>query len=143
MLNTIIPAVFIVFRRGDRILLGRRQGTWGAGLLCPPGGHVEAGESFSVAAIREAREEVGIELEAKNLIPYHVMHRKNAEGQERIDMYFLVEVWRGEPVNKEPHKCSELIWVSQNEIPADCVAIFTQGFGLALKSIMYSENWPV
>lgn len=141
MVSNNIPAVFVVLRRGATILLARRLGGWGSGLLCPPGGHVEAGESFSAAAIREMREEIGIELEAKNLIPLHIMHRKNAEGQQRIDVYFVVETWQGEPVNKEPHKCSELVWISQKELPQDCVQIFKQGFGLGLKNVMYSEDW--
>lgn len=143
MSHTIIPAVFVVFRRGENILLGRRLGGWGSGLLCPPGGHVEAGESFSAAAIREMREEIGIELELHQLVPHHIMHRKNAEGQERIDMYFVVENWQGEPVNKEPHKCSELVWLDQKDLPGDCVAIFKQGFSLGLKNVMYSENWAI
>lgn len=141
--HALIPAVFVIFRRGESILLARRLGGWGSGLLCPPGGHVEPGESFFAAAIREVCEEVGIQLDVKKLIPYHIMHRKNTEGQERIDMYFVVENWQGEPVNKEPHKCSELLWVSQNHLPVDCVPIFKQGFELGMKGVMYSEDWLV
>ena len=53
----------------DRILLMKRGlppyvGTW-----APPGGYVEAGESVEGAAIRETREEVGIELHSEQLLP--------------------------------------------------------------------------
>jgi 8-oxo-dGTP diphosphatase len=43
------------------ILLLERSGTgYADGQLCPPSGHLEAGESVVQGAIREAREETGV-----------------------------------------------------------------------------------
>ena len=141
MRHTIIPAVFILFRRGDTILVGRRLGGWGSGLLCPPGGHVERGESFSAAAIREALEEVGVEIDAKDLKPFHIMSRNNSEGHERIDVCFSVDVWRGEFVNREPLKCSELVWLDEAALPDDVVPLFRMVLERGRAGILYSEDW--
>ncbi len=139
--HTIIPAAFIVFRNGDRILWMRRFGGWGSGLLCPPGGHVEQGESFSDAAIREAREEVGVEIEAKDLKPFHIIHRNNDEGQERVDVCFVVDAWKGEFVNNEPTKCSELLWASLNDVAHEVVPILRVCIERGLQGAFYSENF--
>jgi 8-oxo-dGTP pyrophosphatase MutT (NUDIX family) len=56
--------VHVIFRRGGRVLLLRRTGdTYASGQLCLPSGHVEEGESVLAAAVRETREEIGIDLD--------------------------------------------------------------------------------
>ncbi len=54
-----IVDVYVLLRRPDgMILLLERSGTgYADGQLCPPSGHLEAGESVVQGAIREAREE--------------------------------------------------------------------------------------
>ena len=57
------PAVLAVLLRGDEVLLVRRrnppnQGAWGY-----PGGRIEPGEPLAVAALRELKEETGVEAE--------------------------------------------------------------------------------
>ena len=137
----IIPAVFVVFRREQKILVGRRLGAWGSGLLCLPGGHVEAGESFKMAAVREMKEEVGLDISAQNLIPFHIMSRRNEEWQELIDVYFAIDSWGGEPINNEPEKCSELLWVPVDDLPKDLVSILVDALNFSSQGIFYSENW--
>ena len=60
-----LAAIYLIVRdkNGD-ILLQRRQGTklW-PGYLALPAGHIDEGELAYEAAIREAREELGIENE--------------------------------------------------------------------------------
>jgi 8-oxo-dGTP diphosphatase len=57
--------VVVVVSDGDRILLTRREDfeVW-----CLPGGGVDPGESLGQAAIREAREETGLEVELTHLV---------------------------------------------------------------------------
>lgn len=63
-----VPAVGIVCLRGDSVLLIRRgtppqQGEWSL-----PGGRIEPGERAVDAALRELREETGVEAEITGLI---------------------------------------------------------------------------
>ena len=63
-----VPAVGVVCLRGDEVLLIRRgtpprQGEWSL-----PGGRIEAGERAVDAALRELREETGVEAEITGLI---------------------------------------------------------------------------
>lgn len=52
----------ILVMRGDKVLLGKRRGSHGAGYYAAPGGHIEFGESFAAAAAREVREETALEI---------------------------------------------------------------------------------
>lgn len=63
-----VPCVGVVCLRGDEVLLIRRgtpprQGEWSL-----PGGRIEAGERAVDAAIRELREETGVEAEITGLL---------------------------------------------------------------------------
>jgi 8-oxo-dGTP diphosphatase len=63
-----VPCVGVVCLRGDEVLLIRRgtpprQGEWSL-----PGGRIEPGERAMDAALREVREETGIEAEITGLI---------------------------------------------------------------------------
>lgn len=63
-----VPAVGVVCLRGDEVLLIRRgtpprQGEWSL-----PGGRIEPGERAMDAALRELREETGVEAEITGLI---------------------------------------------------------------------------
>ena len=67
-LPTPVPAVGVVCLRGDSVLLIRRgtpprQGEWSL-----PGGRIEPGERAVEAALRELREETGVEAAITGLI---------------------------------------------------------------------------
>lgn len=56
----------------------RKKGSWDG--LIFPGGHVERGESFSAAAVREVREETGLSLSGLRCCGMaHWSHRTRAE----------------------------------------------------------------
>ncbi len=86
-----------------------------------PSGHLEEGESVAQTAVREASEEVGVNIDPADLNFTHVVHHRNPEGQGRIGIFFTTARWAGEPVNREPHKCARLCWADPAHPPANTV----------------------
>lgn len=61
-----VQTVFVYIEKEDRVLLVQEAGQQPYGLWCLPGGHVDLGEELEKAAIREAKEETGYEIELIN-----------------------------------------------------------------------------
>ncbi|MFF4749671.1 NUDIX domain-containing protein [Streptomyces sp. NPDC002514] len=85
-----IVDVYAPLRRADgRVLLMERANTGSAdGQLCAPSARLESGEFVIAGAIREAAEEVGVELNEAALHFVHVVHHRNGDGprEERTDL---------------------------------------------------------
>ncbi len=62
------PTVSILVVEGDRVLLGRRGGHPGKGTWSLPSGYVEYEDDFLTAAVREVREETGLDVELCSLL---------------------------------------------------------------------------
>lgn len=122
----VVPASYVVFRRGELVLLQLRQGTgymdgyWATAAA----GHVEAGESAPQAAVREAYEELGVSIEPDELVPLTTMHRSQGNGQaidERVDFFFACTTWQGEPQMMERDKVADLAWFHLDDLPCALV----------------------
>ncbi|MGW7292854.1 NUDIX hydrolase [Streptomyces xiamenensis] len=138
--HTVID-VMIILERGDRILLAERANTgYADGLLNLPSGKVDPGESVIEAAVREAREEVGIDVAPSALRTVHVTHHCNPEGQARIGWFFATSHWQGEPVNSEPEKCAGIAWHRPNELPDNTVPYNAHGIAHYLKGENFSTH---
>ncbi|WP_330231730.1 NUDIX domain-containing protein [Nocardia sp. NBC_00508] len=108
--------VHLLLRRGNEVLFGERQNTgFEDGAWHLPSGHLEAGESIIEALIREADEEIGVAIEAKDVHFSHIMHNSSSGG--RMAFFFTVRSWQGEPTNREPDKCSGLEWFAADALP--------------------------
>jgi len=90
-----------------------------------PAGHMEAGESAIQAAIREAREELGIVIAPEDVEFAHVMHSPLSGG--RASFFFRIRQWKGIPANREPQKCSELHWFHLDRLPKAVVSYCRAG----------------
>jgi len=120
--HRIVPAAYVILRRGGEILLQLRQNTgymdghWGAAAA----GHVEIGESVFAAACREAAEELGITIRVSDLVPLTTMHRTRPHGRpldERVDWFFECRRWTGVPQLIEADKTSRLEWFPLDALP--------------------------
>ncbi len=122
----------------SRILLNRRANTgWKDGFLCAPGGHVEPGETPSVAAIREIKEELGVDINPGDLEFICVASRKTSPN-EYVAFEFVVRDKNYEVKNAEPGKCSELVWVEQSNLPEDVIDAFRD---IIQRSIIGDEKY--
>jgi 8-oxo-dGTP pyrophosphatase MutT (NUDIX family) len=121
--HRLVPAVYVLLSRDGRVLLMRRQGTgFQDGKLSTIAGHLEADEGVLACAVREAAEEAGVRLAPADLAVVTTMHRRTGEpGHERVDFFVAATGWGGEPVNREPAKCSELVWAPIDDLPADTI----------------------
>jgi 8-oxo-dGTP pyrophosphatase MutT (NUDIX family) len=82
-------------------------------------GHLDGGEPIREAAVREAREEVGIEIAVQDLDVVGVMHRRSDD--ERIDFFLTASFWAGEVTNAEPDRCDRLAWFGMEELPGNLI----------------------
>lgn len=110
----------IFLRKGDEILMLRRYNTgYEDGNYSVVAGHLDGGETIKRAAIREAKEEVGIEIQSEDLRIVGVMHRRS--NDERVDFFLATHKWSGEPRNQEPGKCDQIAWFSVDQIPRNTI----------------------
>jgi ADP-ribose pyrophosphatase YjhB (NUDIX family) len=129
----------LFFFRDDTVLLLRRFNTgWEDGKYSVPAGHVEAGETVSQAAIREADEELGVRLIPEALEVVHVMHRRSEE--ERVDFFLLVREWAGDVTNREPHRCDDLAWQPVDALPDATIPYIRRALEHYRARRFYSEH---
>lgn len=116
-------AVFVILRRGNTVAFVLRSDTgWMDGYYGLPSGKVEHNEPMSIAAVREAQEEIGVTIASSDLRHVLTEHRNGADdGTLWVDLYFEVSNWEGEPYNAEPDKHSELAWLDMHNLPDNII----------------------
>ncbi|MEU3649280.1 NUDIX domain-containing protein [Lentzea sp. NPDC034063] len=117
--NSLRPAVsaFIQDEVG-RVLMIRRADN---DKYAIPGGQQEAGETLTQAAIRETKEETGIDIEVTELIglysnPHHIIEYDDGEVRQEFSICF-----RGSPKQgdlKTSNESKEVAWINLDELDA-------------------------
>lgn len=92
-----VPAVGVVCLRGEEVLLIRRARPPLAGSWSLPGGRIEPGERAVDAALRELREETGVEAEITGLLAV-VDGIIPADGRHFVLIDYAARWRSGEPV---------------------------------------------
>ena len=141
-LSAVFPVVMRLRREHKQVLLARRantgymDGKWDfAG-----SGHVDENETAIHAVLREAREELGIEIREGDVSFAHLSHRlgKNG-GRTYYDIYFVVTRYGGQPYIAEPEKCSDLEWFDVDHLPPDMIPVRRDVLRRYLSGEHYSE----
>ena len=116
--TSIVPAVNVAVTNdaGELLLIRRTDNdNWAM-----PGGAVDIGESLAQAAVRETREETGIDCEITGLSgiytdPEHVMlYTSNGEVRQEFSIVLTARATGGEPTRSE--ESSEVRWVPRVEL---------------------------
>ena len=90
--DTVIPTgCGVIVVKDGKVLIGKRKDN---GLICGPGGHIEIGETPEEAAIRETREEFGINI--ANIIPITIV--SNMSDEYCTSQIFLCTEYYGNPI---------------------------------------------
>ncbi len=116
--------VLIIKNEGGRgrILLQRRKNTGFADgmwdFACS--GHVEKGESMSMACSRECAEELKISARPEDFRFFTFIYKQD-EGVTYCYGYFALEKFEGEPCIGEPEKCSALEWFDCDNLPENLI----------------------
>ena len=136
-------AVFLYLTRvtenGKEILLQRRINTGYMDgkydMACS--GHLELGESISMAVIREAKEEIGIDIEEKDVQLVSVVHPYQ---EEYINLFFSAKTYKGTPQIMEKEKCDDLRWFKIDDLPDNTIEKIKQVIKCIESGIIYDDG---
>lgn len=139
---TPIPAACaLIVDREKRLLILRRGHEPGLGKLGLPGGVIEPGETGEVAAARETREEVGLDLPPSAFKPLVTLpNRYHFQDYlwPTLDLFYIAEVETFPPLKPDPTEVSEWFLLTLDQIPledfafesnAEAVRLFGDGKG--------------
>jgi ADP-ribose pyrophosphatase YjhB (NUDIX family) len=116
--NSLVPSVnVVVVNDAGEILMIRRtdNDNWAV-----PGGAIDLGESVAQAAVRETREESGIECEISGIVgiysdPKHVLlYTSNGEVRQEFSIVLTARPLSGQPTPSS--ESSEVRWVPVSEV---------------------------
>ena len=102
-----------------------------------PGGHVEKNEDIYMAAVREATEELGIQISKENLELVHIYHRFKKDSMRFV---FKVKKYDGKIINKEPQNHEKMEWHNINELPKELFPVIKKVIVNIEKGIFYDSD---
>lgn len=116
--SMVVAASAVVTDDAGRVLLQRRRDS---GLWALPGGGMELGESLPGAAVREVKEETGLDVEITGLVgtytdPRHIIEYSDGEVRRQFNICFTARVVGGEPAMSD--ESTELRFVAPPEFGA-------------------------
>jgi 8-oxo-dGTP diphosphatase len=107
----------ILVNHTGQILIGKRKGHH-APYFSIPGGHLECGETFEEAAIREMKEETNLDISTpKVLCITNNLCTYREEGKHVVSVCLVATAFSGELQLMEPDKCEGWQWCDPLELP--------------------------
>ena len=101
-----------------------------------PGGHVDEGEDLMSAMVREAKEELLIDIKEENLKIAHILHHYTGD---RVNFILTTNVYEGIPSIGEPDKCEKLEWFNINDLPKNTMNKIKKSIEEINSNIFYSS----
>jgi ADP-ribose pyrophosphatase YjhB (NUDIX family) len=125
----------IIRAEDDRLVLVRRAIEPGYGLWVFPGGYVDRGERVDEAAVREAREESGLDVRIDGLVNIY-----SYGGNAPIIIVYAASITGGDLCTDD--ECLEARLFTRDEIPWDALAFRSTQEGLHdyFKSVLLSSK---
>jgi 8-oxo-dGTP diphosphatase len=135
--------IHLFFFRDNQILLLRRfQTGYMDGHYSVPAGHLDGEETVRMAGVREAQEEIGVQVDPVDMAFAGVFHRYSDD--ERIDFFFQVRKWNGEPFNAELGKCDDLRWADLDDLPENIIPYIRQAIKNYREGVPFTEfGWDL
>ena len=116
----------IIHNDKGELLFGRRANTgWKDGWLSLFGGHIEDGETPTQAAIREAKEELDMDLAAEDL-SFICAAPRNVQPMNYVAYVFMIDGDKHPHKNNEPEKCTALEWHDPENLPEQVIEDFVE-----------------
>ncbi|MBP9853071.1 MAG: 8-oxo-dGTP diphosphatase [Patescibacteria group bacterium] len=135
-------AAYVLLERDGKVACVKRVNTgWMDGYYGLPSGKVEKGEGFLAAAVREVKEEVGVNVAPQDLEFVSAFWRCEADDSEMewVDILFRANTWEGEPYNAEPHVHSEIAWLDLSNLPDTVIPSLKKMLESAQEHLGYGE----
>lgn len=130
--------VGVWIRKDNKILLGKRRGTYAQGTWCPPGGKLDMYENPLDCAKRETKEETGIEIQ--NVRFMTVTNDITREyGTHYITLAFVADWKSGEPATVEPDKIGDWEWFAWNSLPEPLFIPFANFVALGINPLEFKS----
>ena len=125
--------VGIIITKGEEVLLLKRRKVHGAGSWSTPGGHLECGESLEECAIREVKEEAGVNIT-------HVKFRAvtndifEESGKHYITIWMQGKYSFGKPMINAAYEMSDIGWFAWDSLPKPLF--------LPLENLLHGRCYP-
>ena len=123
----------IIITKDNKVLLMKRKGTHGQGTWSTPGGHLDFGETLEGCAVREAKEEVGVDAAAVGFraVTNDVFPET---GKHYITVWMEAASFSGEPFIASERESSEIGWFAWDALPSPLF--------LPLENLVKENSYP-
>jgi 8-oxo-dGTP diphosphatase len=117
--------VGVIVTKGDRLLLLERKSVHGHGTWSTPGGHLEYGESPEECAVRETKEETGVDIANVRALGY-TNDVFSSRDLHYITLWMAGDYQSGEATVAAPYEASQVGWFAWDALPEPLFLPLTQ-----------------